>query len=291
MIIEIEPHSGFCTGVKRAVKLAETELNEGKKLQCLGEIVHNHAEVDRLQKSGMNTITTPDTQSVSNSNILIRAHGEPPTTYKNLEGGNNRIIDGTCPVVLQVQKKVKEAYKKVQQDNGKIIIYGKPSHPEVIGLLGQINNDGLAVSANEDLELVDFSKPVYLFSQTTMPVNGYEEFRQFILEKMRTHFAQGNEPLHFFDTICRQVANRIPQLKEFSKKHEVIIFVGGAKSSNGKVLYHTCLNENLNSYFVSDKQELKTHWFKNVKSVGICGATSTPLWQMEEVKDEIVKLI
>ncbi len=290
MIIEIEPHSGFCTGVKRAVKLAETGLQEGKKLQCLGEIVHNQAEVDRLQKSGMNTITTEDTPSVSNSDILIRAHGEPPTTYRNLEGGNNRIIDGTCPVVLQVQKKVREAYKKAQPENGRIIIYGKPSHPEVIGLLGQINNDGMAAASTVELNTIDFSKPVYLFSQTTMPVNGYEEFRKFILEKMRTHFAEGKAPLYFFDTICRQVANRIPQLREFSKKYEVIVFVGGAKSSNGKVLYHTCLNENLNSYFVSEKNELKAEWFKNVKTVGICGATSTPLWQMEEVRDEIMSL-
>jgi 4-hydroxy-3-methylbut-2-enyl diphosphate reductase len=290
MIIEIESHSGFCTGVKRAIKLAETELQEGKKLQCLGEIVHNHAEVDRLQKSGMNTITTDETQSVSNQNILIRAHGEPPVTYRNLEGGNNRIIDGTCPVVLQVQKKVREAYKKAQLENGRIVIYGKPSHPEVVGLLGQINNDGLAAATAEELSSVDFSKPVYLFSQTTMPVTGYKEFRQFIADKMKTHFPEGKEPLHFFDTICRQVANRIPQLQEFSKKHEVIVFVGGAKSSNGKVLYHTCLNENLNSYFVSDKQELKNEWFRNVKSVGICGATSTPMWQMEEVREEIVKM-
>ncbi len=290
MIIEIESHSGFCTGVKRAIKLAETELQEGKQLQCLGEIVHNHAEVDRLQKTGMNTITTEDTQSVSNQNILIRAHGEPPATYRNLEGGNNRIIDGTCPVVLQVQKKVREAYKKAQEDNGKIVIYGKPSHPEVIGLLGQINNDGLAAATTEELASIDFSRPVYLFSQTTMPISGYKEFRQFILEKLRTHFSEGQEPLHYFDTICRQVANRIPQLQEFSKKHEVIVFVGGAKSSNGKVLYQTCLNENLNSYFVSDKQELKAQWFKDVKSVGICGATSTPLWQMEEVREEIARM-
>lgn len=290
MIVEIEPHSGFCTGVKRVVKLAETELKEGKKLQCLGEIVHNHAEVDRLKEAGMDTISAGESEQLSNSDILIRAHGEPPSTYEKLAAGNNRIIDGTCPVVIQVQKKVKAAYAQALTEGGKVIIYGKHSHPEVIGLLGQINNNGIAITDVAQLADIDFSKPVYLFSQTTMPVSGYQEIKQYILGKMKLHFPEGQEPLHFFDTICRQVSNRIPQLKEFSRKHEVIVFVGGIKSSNGKVLYQTCLNENANSYFVSEKNALKKDWFQNVGSVGICGATSTPLWQMEEVRDEILRL-
>jgi 4-hydroxy-3-methylbut-2-enyl diphosphate reductase len=291
MIIEIEPHSGFCSGVKRVVKLAENELKEGKKLQCLGEIVHNHAEVDRLQQSGMDTISPDEAQSLNDSDVLIRAHGEPPETYRTLSEGSNRVIDGTCPVVLRVQKKVKDAYEAASQENGKIVIYGKPSHPEVIGLLGQVQNDAVAASEIEGIVNLDFSKPVYLFSQTTMPTDGYNLFKNYILSRMRSYFAEGEEPLHFFDTICRQVANRIPQLKTFAQKHEVIVFVGGAKSSNGKVLYQTCLNENMNSYFVSEKSALKKEWFKDVISVGICGATSTPVWQMEEVKEEILRIL
>ncbi len=291
MIIEIEPHSGFCTGVKRVVNLAESELKEGNKLTCLGEIVHNQAEVERLEKSGMKTISSEFTESIDSSNILIRAHGEPPSTFEKLSGGKNKVIDGTCPVVLGVQKKIKEAYESAQGDNGIIIIYGKPTHPEVIGLLGQINNDGLAVSSTDDLVNVDFSRPVYLFSQTTMPIDGYNAFRSFIKNEMELNFPHGQEPLHVYDTICRQVANRIPQLKEFAKYYDVIIFVGGAKSSNGKVLYQACLNENKRSYFVSENGNLQTEWFKNAKSIGICGATSTPLWQMEDVKNEILDLL
>ncbi|NJK95875.1 MAG: 4-hydroxy-3-methylbut-2-enyl diphosphate reductase [Bacteroidales bacterium] len=229
MIIDIEPHSGFCAGVKRVVNLAEDELNEGKKLQCLGEIVHNTAEVERLTHSGMNTIGQEEIGNISDSDILIRAHGEPPSTYKKLMGGNNRIIDGTCPVVLHVQKKVKDAYNKAIQENGKVIIYGKATHPEVIGLLGQINNDGLAVTSLEELASTDFSKPVYLFSQTTMPAEGYKELGVYIRKRMNAFFAPREEPLHIFDTICRQVSNRVPQLREFAGKYDVIIFVGGAK--------------------------------------------------------------
>jgi 4-hydroxy-3-methylbut-2-enyl diphosphate reductase len=291
MIIEIEPHSGFCSGVKRVVKLAETELNEGKKLQCLGEIVHNQAEVERLQRSGMDTVSSEKAPVLSNSDVLIRAHGEPPSTYDKLSEGNNRVIDGTCPVVLRVQHKIKEAYKTARQEQGTIIIYGKPLHPEVIGLLGQVNNDALAVSSIADLEGVDFSKPIYLFSQTTMPVDGYQEFSSHIKAKMRSYYSEGSEPLHFFDTICRQVANRIPQLKEFARKHEVIVFVGGAKSSNGKVLFHICLNENARSYFVSELKDVNPGWFSDAESVGICGATSTPVWQMEDVKNKIIQLL
>lgn len=291
MIIEIEPHSGFCSGVKRVVKLAETELRVGKKLQCLGEIVHNQAEVERLQQSGMDTLSSNEAGSLDNSDVLIRAHGEPPSTYSRLSQGKNRVIDGTCPVVLRVQKRIREAYQLALQDHGQIIIYGKPSHPEVIGLLGQVGNDALAVPEVSGLANVDFSRPVYLFSQTTMPVDGYEIFRSFILENLRKHFPEGKEPLNFFDTICRQVANRIPQLREFAGKYDVIIFVGGTKSSNGKVLYQTCLKENPRTYFVSRAPELQTEWFQHAASVGICGATSTPVWQMEDVKNEISRLL
>jgi 4-hydroxy-3-methylbut-2-enyl diphosphate reductase len=290
MIVEIEPHSGFCSGVKRVVSLAETELNEGKSLECLGEIVHNQAEVDRLSKSGMNTLKTEQISSIENSNILIRAHGEPASTYDALEKGHNRIIDGTCPVVLQVQKKLREAYKACKLVKGNVIIYGKSSHPEVIGLLGQIYNDAVTVTSSDDLGEFDFSKPVYLFSQTTMPLEGYNQIRDYISSKMEAFFPKDKLPLNVYDTICRQVSNRVPQLKEFARNYDVIVFVGGIKSSNGKVLYNACLSENPKSYFVSEPKGIDPAWFENANSVGICGATSTPLWQMELVKNHILTL-
>lgn len=289
MIIEIEPHSGFCSGVKRVVKLAETELNEGNKLKCLGEIVHNQAEVDRLSQKGMDTLHTGDIDSINNDVVLIRAHGEPTSTYEKLGKENNRIIDGTCPVVLQVQKKIRAAYQESRLTGGILIIYGKSTHPEVIGLMGQINNDAVTVTSKDDLSEFDFSKPVYLFSQTTMPLEGYAELQSFIRSKMGSHFSGTETPFHVYDTICRQVSNRVPQLKEFAKNYDIIIFVGGAKSSNGKVLYQACLSVNPKSYFVSEPADLRKNWFENINSVGICGATSTPLWQMEYVKESILE--
>lgn len=290
MIVEIEPHSGFCSGVKRVVSLAEKELNEGKRLECLGEIVHNQAEVDRLAKSGMSTLHSENIPTLENSNILIRAHGEPISTYEALEKGKNRIIDGTCPVVLQVQKKLREAYKACKIVHGNVIIYGKSSHPEVIGLLGQICNDAVTVTSPDDLTDFDFSKPVYLFSQTTMPLEGYHQLRDYIHLKMEDFFKKDEVPLYVYDTICRQVSNRVPQLKEFARNYDVIVFVGGIKSSNGKVLYQACLSENQKSYFVSEPKGVDPSWFENANSVGICGATSTPLWQMELVKNHILSL-
>jgi 4-hydroxy-3-methylbut-2-en-1-yl diphosphate reductase len=291
MIVDIEPHSGFCSGVKRVVKLAETELSEGKQLQCLGEIVHNHSEVERLTNSGMSTIQSSESGSLENQDILIRAHGEPTSTYELLKKGNNRIIDGTCPVVLRVQNKVREAYVLARTENGKVVIHGKGTHPEVIGLLGQIANDGLAATQLEELNMLDFSKPVYLFSQTTMPLESFKDMEVYIRQKMGKFFKPGEEPLHVYDTICRQVANRVPQLSEFAKSYDVIVFVGGANSSNGKVLFQTCKNRNDRSYFVSEKGTVQKEWFVGANSAGICGATSTPLWQMEEIKNEIIELL
>lgn len=290
MKINIDPHSGFCTGVKRAVKLAETEMQEGREVRCLGEIVHNQVEVERLTQSGLSTISSDSVSDIQETNVLIRAHGEPPSTYEKLNAGRNKVIDGTCPVVIQVQKKVKKAYAESLQNNGKLIIYGKNTHPEVNGLLGQIQYDALAVTSPNELEEYDFSHPVYLFSQTTMPVNGYKELQDYIHHKMQKHFPWNEVPLQVFDTICKQVANRIPQLQKFAQEYQVIVFVGGANSSNGKVLFNACKAENPDSYFVSKASELKREWFGNRDTVGICGATSTPNWQMEEIKQEIENL-
>jgi len=291
MQIDIDPHSGFCSGVRRAVRLAEEGLKEKKDLLCLGDIVHNQAEVSRLNDTGLVTISGETIEQHPGTEVLIRAHGEPPSTYERLEKGQNKIIDGTCPVVIQVQKKIRKAYEDIQLSGGTVIIYGKSSHPEVIGLLGQINDNAVtAVSAN-DLNNIDFSKPVSLFSQTTMPMSGYMELQEFIRGRMEKHFPASDLPFKVFDTICRQVSNRVPQLKEFAQQYEVVIFVGGIKSSNGKVLYQACAESNKRSYFVSESDQLEKEWFQGVKSVGICGATSTPLWQMEEVAAKIKNMI
>lgn len=289
MQVEIDEKSGFCSGVKRVVKLAEEGLKEGKHLKSLGEIVHNKAEVDRLSEQGMNTISGNAVDSLSKEDILIRAHGEPPATYEKLEKGENTVIDGTCPVVLAIQKKIRKAYQEAQQCNGRIWIYGKTNHPEVIGLVGQTNGEAQVFTHLEDLAGTDFSKPVFLFSQTTMSIAGFKDFQLRVKEKMTEAFGSDEPPLQVFDTICRQVANREPHLKEFAKKHQLIIFVGGANSSNGKVLFDACCSVNKQSYFVSNAEDLRNEWFENVQNVGICGATSTPLWQMENVKDEILK--
>lgn len=289
MQVEIDEKSGFCSGVKRVVKLAEEGLKEGKHLKSLGEIVHNKAEVDRLSEQGMNTISGNAVDSLSKEDILIRAHGEPPATYEKLEKGENTVIDGTCPVVLAIQKKIRKAYQEAQQCNGRIWIYGKTNHPEVIGLVGQTNGEAQVFTHLEDLAGADFSKPVFLFSQTTMSIAGFKDFQLRVKEKMTEAFGSDEPPLQVFDTICRQVANREPHLKEFAKKHQLIIFVGGANSSNGKVLFDACCSVNKQSYFVSNAEDLRNEWFENVQNVGICGATSTPLWQMENVKDEILK--
>jgi 4-hydroxy-3-methylbut-2-enyl diphosphate reductase len=290
MKIDIDPQSGFCTGVKRAVKLAETEIQEGREVRCLGEIVHNQAEVERLSQSGLTTVSSDAVSDIQNGNILIRAHGEPPSTYEKLNAGKNKVIDGTCPVVIQVQKKVKKAYEESLQNNGKLIIYGKSTHPEVNGLLGQIQYDAMAVTSTSELEGYDFSQPIYLFSQTTMPVAGYKELQDFIHHKMQKHFPWSEVPLQVFDTICKQVANRIPQLQKFAREYQVVVFVGGANSSNGKVLFQACKAENPHCYFVSKASELKEEWFENRNTVGICGATSTPVWQMEEIKQAVENL-
>jgi 4-hydroxy-3-methylbut-2-en-1-yl diphosphate reductase len=291
MKIEIDLHSGFCTGVRRAVKLAEDGLKESKELLCLGDIVHNQAEVARLSQSGLITLPDESIEQYPGSNILIRAHGEPPSTYERLEKGKNKIIDGTCPVVIQVQKKLKKAFEERNKTGGNIIIYGKYSHPEVIGLLGQINGQAITVVSTIELQHADFSKPVYLFSQTTMPMEGFKEIQEYIKKRMEDFFPTNHIPLNVYDTICRQVANRVPQLKEFTQKYQVIIFVGGLKSSNGKILFQACLESNPRSHFVSELAHLQKEWFQNVDSVGICGATSTPLWQMEEISEQIRKLV
>jgi len=285
--VEIDKNSGFCFGVVKAIEIAETELQNGKQLYCLGDIVHNDAEVKRLEDMGLITIDNETFKKLVNAKVLLRAHGEPPETYEIAKKNNIELIDASCPIVLNLQKKISKAHIHFSEIKGQVVIYGKEGHAEVIGLLGHTENKGIVVSSIEDLDKIDFSKPINLFSQTTKSRSGYlkiiEEIKRRMLEVL------GNDDIHFIsnDSTCRQVSNRDVFLEAFSKKHDIIIFVSGKKSSNGKALYEVCKNQNERTYFVSDAEEIDKSWFNYNDSVGICGATSTPNWLMEKIKSKI----
>lgn len=280
MKIEIDNNSGFCFGVMRATTTAETELSKQQPLYCLGDIVHNGQEVERLTHLGLITIDHTEFAKLKNARVLLRAHGEPPRTYELAQRNNITIIDATCPVVLKLQQKIKQAY--TNHPDAQIVIYGKIGHAEVIGLEGQTEGKAIVIEDENDLSKIDFSRPIILFSQTTKSIEGFNQLVNTIKETLSTH----NNDIHFeyHDTICRNVANRIPNIKHFASQFDVILFVAGAKSSNGKVLFNECLSVNPRTYLVSSADELNPEWFNDIKSVGICGATSTPKWLMEEVK-------
>lgn len=284
MLIEIDIHSGFCFGVQKAIDKAEDTLNKGEKLYCLGEIVHNGIEVTRLTQMGMKTIHPEEIESVKNKTILLRSHGEPPSSYYILNANKNKVIDATCPVVLKLQQRVKMSFTKLQETKGQLIIFGKQGHPEVIGLNGQINNKAIIVSNIADLSKINFNLPIELYSQTTMPLDIFQLIKMELENKAKN-------TLVIHDTICRQVANRVPHLKKFSQKHDMILFVSGKKSSNGKLLFEVCKKQNANSYFVSSPNEIEATWFSANKSIGICGATSTPKWLLEKVKDKVTAIL
>jgi 4-hydroxy-3-methylbut-2-enyl diphosphate reductase len=280
--VEINESSGFCFGVVNAIQSAEKELEKDKELYCLGDIVHNSREVARLQKKGMRTINHEDLKNMHNKRVLLRAHGEPPSTYKIAEQNAIRIIDATCPVVLQLQKKISKQYTEMNPFNSRIVIFGKSGHAEVNGLVGQTGGKAIVIEKIADLDLLDFNKNIYLFSQTTMSIHDFKE----IVTEIQSRIHKG---LYFkyFDTICRQVANRIPQIREFAARHDLILFVAGEKSSNGKVLFNECINANANTYLISNPDNINPEWLKNAQSVGIYGATSTPGWLMEDVARKI----
>jgi 4-hydroxy-3-methylbut-2-en-1-yl diphosphate reductase len=278
MKITIDKKSGFCFGVVNAIKMAEDELATEGTLYCLGDIVHNGAEVQRLNNSGMKTISREEYFSMKNCRVLIRAHGEPPETYNYAKENNIELIDATCPIVLNIQKKIKNSCDKLSEIDGQLVIFGKPGHAEVEGLNGQTGHKAIVIQSKEEIDKIDFSRPVVLYSQTTKPLAEFKEIADII--KQRT---AGNIPVEIKDTVCRQVSNRAPHLEKFAAEHEVIVFVSGKKSSNGAVLYSTCKRINPCSYLVADANEILPEWFVGVESVGICGATSTPQWQMEEV--------
>ncbi len=287
MKVEIDKNSGFCFGVVKAIEIAENELKKGELLYCLGDIVHNDAEVKRLEQLGLKTIDYETFKKLHNTKVLLRAHGEPPETYQIAKTNNIQLIDASCPIVLTLQKKISKAYSNLYEIEGQLVIYGKKGHAEVVGLLGHTENKGIVVSSIEDLDKIDFSKPVNLFSQTTKSQSSYLK----IIEEIRKRMilARGKDDINFIsnDSTCRQVSNRDIFLEAFSKKHDIIIFVSGKKSSNGKALFEVCKNQNDRTFFVSDVDEINENWFERNDSVGICGATSTPNWLMEKIKMKI----
>lgn len=304
MIITIDEHSGFCFGVTRAIQAAESELEKGS-LYCLGDIVHNGQEVARLEMKGLATIDYDDLRTLpAHSRVLLRAHGEPPSTYWIAQQRGIEIIDATCPVVKKLQDRIRACYEQHKNDEAippQIVIYGKPGHAEVIGLQGQTNDTALVIESAEQLDKIDFNRPIYLFSQTTKSVEGFQELvnaiearRSLLRDHGITSLREESAAFVYHDTICRNVANRVSQLQAFARSNDLVIFVGGSKSSNAKVLYQHCLEANPNTLFVSSADELNnltTKWSNSEAGlrIGICGATSTPLWLMEKVKEEIEK--
>ena len=279
--IEIDNGSGFCFGVVAAIQKAEEEINKSGHLYCLGDIVHNSNEVERLQKIGLETITHDQLSQLHDVKVLLRAHGEPPQTYEVARRNNISLIDATCPVVLQLQKRIRNTYLDTPDDKQpQIVIYGKKGHAEVNGLVGQTQGNALVIESVDEVDKIDFSRNIYLYSQTTKSLEGFKK----IVNEIQ-HRVAHNVQFSSFDTICRRVANRIPQIKQFATNHDVILFVCGSKSSNGRILYEECRRVNPLSYLISNETEINLNWFLGKEHIGICGATSTPMWLMNQVKD------
>ncbi len=284
--IEIDPGSGFCFGVVTAIHKAEEELSKGGTLYCLGDIVHNSREVERLKAMGLITINHEEFNRLHNAKVLLRAHGEPPETYETARQNNIEIIDATCPVVLRLQKKIKQEHT-LDDDTGKqIVIYGKNGHAEVLGLVGQTSGKAIVIEKPEEVKSLDFNRSIRLYSQTTKSL---EEFRE-IVEYIRQNISP-RASFEYHDTICRQVANRIPNIRSFAASHDLVFFVSGKKSSNGKILFNECLKVNPNSHFIDSADEIDTSLLKENSSIGICGATSTPKWLMEEVHETVSRAL
>ena len=277
--IEIDSGSGFCFGVTTAITKAEEELASGETLYCLGDIVHNGMECERLRRLGLITINHDDLLRLHDVKVLLRAHGEPPETYELAKRNNIEIIDATCPVVLQLQKRIKRQY---EQGNGQIVIFGKKGHAEVLGLVGQTHSDAIVIESFDEVTRLDLTRDIFLYSQTTKSLDEYQR----IIEYIQAHIAPG-VTFRSFDTICRSVANRMPNISQFAMRHDLILFVCGRKSSNGKVLFNECLRVNPNSHLIEDPQEIRPEWLEGIRSIGICGATSTPKWLMEQCSDYI----
>ncbi|MCD8210242.1 MAG: 4-hydroxy-3-methylbut-2-enyl diphosphate reductase [Prevotella sp.] len=282
--IEIDTYSGFCFGVTAAIKKAEEELTRGKALYCLGDIVHNTMECERLCKMGLVGINHEDLKSLQRVKVLLRAHGEPPSTYVTAKENSLEIIDATCPVVLRLQRRIKrncELFPEAQ-----VVIYGKPGHAEVLGLVGQTEGRAIVVADLEKVKSLDFSKDICLYSQTTQTLDEYRR----IIDYIKEHISS-SATFRSFDTICRQISSRMPNIRSFALRHDLILFVSDVKSSNGRILFDECREVNKNSYLVEGPSQIESSWLKGIKTVGICGATSTPKWLMEKCRDRVIELL
>ena len=282
--IEIDESSGFCFGVTTAIRKAEEELAKGETLYCLGDIVHNGQECERLKRLGLITINHEEFSRLKNAKVLLRAHGEPPQTYETARRNNIEIIDATCPVVLRLQKRIKQEYDTPAENRRKqIVIYGKKGHAEVLGLVGQTNGEAIVIEKLDEVEKLDFSTDIRLYSQTTKSLDEFRELVAYIEKHISPEAS-----FQYFDTICRQVANRMPNIREFAASHDLIFFVCGHKSSNGKILFQECRKVNPNSYQIDRPEEIDRALLEKARSIGICGATSTPKWLMEACKKVIL---
>ena len=279
--IEIDEGSGFCFGVTTAIKKAEEELANGSNLYCLGDIVHNGMECERLKRMGLTTINHDEMKQLHNAKVLLRAHGEPPTTYALAIRDEIEIIDATCPVVLQLQRRICRQYECCP--DAQIVIFGKPGHAEVLGLVGQTQNHAIVIAHFEDVKKLDFTHDIYLYSQTTKSL---DEFHR-IIDYIQTHISP-TATFRSFGTICRRVANRLPNVSNFARRHDLVLFVCGRKSSNGRVLFDECRRVNPNSQLIEGPEEIKKEWLKDVTTIGICGATSTPKWLMQQCREAII---
>lgn len=289
LIVDVDSKSGFCYGVVKAIRQAENYLEKSEKLYSLGAIVHNNTELSRLSEKGMEVIDHKEMENLKDSVLFIRAHGEPPSTYSAAEQNNLRIIDCTCPVVLKLQQRIKESYKTLSERGGTLLIFGNRGHAEVNGLVGQVNGDAVVIEKMADLDVVNFSKPIAIFSQTTKDPSEYSA----LVSEIKMRIAKAGGPLEDFNsnnTICRQVSSRHPHLKLFAAEHTVVIFVSGKESSNGKVLFETCKSVNERCHKIEKADEISSEWFSFGDKVGVCGATSTPMWLLEEIAAKLRQL-
>lgn len=285
MKVEIDIGSGFCFGVTTAIRKAEEELAKGNVLYCLGDIVHNGQECNRLHDLGLITIDHQQFAQLQHVKVLLRAHGEPPETYEIARQNHIEIIDATCPVVLKLQQRIKAEYDKKDNPDKQIVIFGKNGHAEVLGLVGQTEGNAIVIESPDDARNLDLSKDICLYSQTTKSLDGFRNIVEYIQEN-----SSPNTSFKYYDTICRQVANRMPNIRAFASKHDLILFVCGKKSSNGKVLFNECKLINPNSHMVDQPEEIEPHWIQGAKTIGICGATSTPKWLMEACMEKALEL-
>lgn len=285
-MILIDDNAGFCFGVVKAIDAAERELSRSGQLHCLGNIVHNSAEVNRLRLKGLSVISHDDLSHLREGRVLIRAHGEPPSTYEMAKQKGITLIDATCPIVLALQQRIRRGFLEMQKVGGQVVIFGKPGHAEVIGLTGQTDNTALVVSDPDEWTKLDFSLPIRLYSQTTKSKEHYQQ----LIANIQSHLPE-NADFKAFDTICSRVTNRVEQLQQFARSVEVLLFVSGEESSNGRYLFQYCLNVQPNTHFVSDISQIQSSWFHGIETVGITGATSTPRWLMERVAEYLKQCI